>query len=454
MTEQFNFQSNTVDRLPPQNIEAEEAILGGIMLDPEAMSRVCDRLTPETFYIACHKDIYQAALRLHTQGRPTDLLSLTSWLADNDILFRIGGRQKLATLLDRTVSAVNIDALAELVIDKYRRRQLIKAANEILHLGYETETELPHVLDAAEQKVFSVTQQRSSDDLIHISDCLAQAYQEIESRHAGTSSPAISTGLYDLDGLLGGGFRPKRLYILAARPSVGKSALAGNLALNVAQSQRLPVVIFSLEMSRDEYVQRFLSCESGIENSLLETGRLSNQQWQPLSQAIAQLSEQGIFINDNSCPTLSEIRSQVRKTSAHYGGVGLVIVDYLQLMAEGTDSRLNMTQRVGEISRGLKKLAKDLEVPVLALSQLSREVEHRNDKRPVLSDLRDSGAVEQDSDVVIMLYRDEVHNPDSPDRGISELIVRKQRNGPTGTVRLLFDNQFTKFKNLVRQRAF
>jgi replicative DNA helicase len=207
-------------------------------------------------------------------------------------------------------------------------------------------------------------------------------------------------------------------------------------------------------MSRDEYVQRFLSCESGIENSLLETGRLSNQQWQPLSQAIAQLSEQGIFINDNSCPTLSEIRSQVRKTSAHYGGVGLVIVDYLQLMAEGTDSRLNMTQRVGEISRGLKKLAKDLEVPVLALSQLSREVEHRNDKRPVLSDLRDSGAVEQDSDVVIMLYRDEVHNPDSPDRGISELIVRKQRNGPTGTVRLLFDNQFTKFKNLVRQRAF
>ncbi|MGF2037246.1 MAG: replicative DNA helicase [Nostoc sp. CmiVER01] len=454
MTEQLNFQSTTVDRLPPQNIEAEEVILGGIMLDPEAMSRIVDRLIPEAFYISSHKDIYQAALRLHTQSRPTDLLSVTSWLTDNGLLFRVGGRDKLATLIDRTVSAINIDALAELVMEKYHRRQLIKAANEILHLGYETDTELPLILDAAEEKVFSVTQQRSHDDLIHISDCLVDAYQEIESRYAGTSSPAISTGFYDLDGLLGGGFRPKRLYILAARPSVGKSALAGNLALNVAQSQRLPVAVFSLEMSREEYVQRFLSSESGIENSLLETGRLSNNQWQPLSQAVAQLSEQGIFINDNSCPTMNEIRSQVRKISATHGGVGLVIVDYLQLMSEGTDSRMNMTQRVGQISRGLKKLAKDLDVPVLALSQLSREVEHRNDKRPILSDLRDSGAVEQDSDVVIMLYRDEVHNPDSPDRGISELIVRKQRNGPTGTVKLLFDNQFTKFKNLVRHRQF
>ncbi|MDZ8263692.1 replicative DNA helicase [Nostoc sp. ChiQUE01b] len=453
MTNELNFSSQQ-DRLPPQSIEAEEGILGGIMLDPNAMSRISDRLSADAFYINAHKDIYQAAQRLYSQGLPTDLLYITSWLSDNGLLFRVGGRNKLATLVDRTVSAVNIDAFADLVMEKYQRRQLIKAGTEIIKLGYATETELPIVLDQAEQKVYGIASDHSATDLVHISDSLADAFTEIEARHAGTVSPAVSTGFYDLDSLLGGGFRKGRLYVLAARPSVGKSALAGNLALAVAQMSRLPVCVFSLEMSTDEYVQRFLSSESGIENNFLETGRVSNNQWQPLSQAIASLSELPIFINDNSCPTLNEIRSQVRRVSSHYGGVGLVVVDYLQLMAEAADSRANMTERVAEISRGLKKLAKDLDVPVLALSQLSREVEHRNDKRPVLSDLRSSGAVEQDSDVVIMLYREEMHNPDTPERGIAELIVRKQRNGPTGTVKLLFDNQFTRFKNLSHDRGF
>ncbi|QLE52721.1 hypothetical protein FD724_32675 (plasmid) [Nostoc sp. C057] len=279
-------------------------------------------------------------------------------------------------------------------------------------------------------------------------------FKSHEARHAGTGSPAARTGFYDLDSILGGGFRKGRLYVLAARPSVGKSALAGNLALNVAKTGKMPICVFSLEMSTDEYVQRFLSSESGIENNFLETGNVNESQWQPLSVAIAELSEQQIFINDESCPSLNQIRSQVRRISSHYGGVGLVIIDYLQLMALDTDSRVNMAQRVGEISRGLKRLAKDLDVPVLALSQLNREVEHRNDKRPVLSDLKDSGAVEQDSDVVIMLYREEMYNPDTPDRGIAELVVRKQRNGPTGTVKLLFDHQFTRFKNLSRGRSF
>ncbi|MBW4642605.1 MAG: replicative DNA helicase [Goleter apudmare HA4340-LM2] len=453
MTQELDFSSDS-NRLPPQSIEAEEAILGGIMLDSEAMSRISDRLIADAFYIAAHKDIYQAAYRLYTQGRPTDLLCLTNWLADNGKLFSIGGRNKLATLIDRTVSAINIDALADLVMEKYQRRQLIKAGSEIVHLGFQTETDLPIVLDKAEQKVYRITSERSAADLVHICDSLADAFTEIEARHAGNASPALSTGFYDLDSLLGGGFRRRRLYVLAARPGVGKSALAGNIALNVAQLSRLPVAIFSLEMSEDEYVQRFLSSESGIENSFLKTGRVSNNQWEPLSQAISCLSDLPIFINDHSCPTLTEIRSQVRRVSSRSGGVGLVVVDYLQLMAEATDFRLNMAQRVGEISRGLKKLAKDLDVPVLALSQLNREVEHRHDKRPVLSDLKDSGSVEQDSDVVIMLYRDEIHNPDTPDRGISEFIVRKQRNGPTGTVKLLFDHQFTKFKNLSRSRGF
>ncbi|MBD2451364.1 replicative DNA helicase [Nostoc sp. FACHB-152] len=453
MTHELNFTSQQ-DRLPPQSIEAEEAILGGIMLDPAAMSRISDRLVSDAFYINGHKDIYQAAQRLYSQGLPTDLLCITNWLSDNGLLLRIGGRNKLATLVDRTVTAVNIDALADLVMEKYQRRQLIKAGTEIVQLGYATEAEFTNVLDEAEQKVYGIASEQNKSDLVHISHALANTFTEIEARHAGTASPALSTGFYDLDSILGGGFRKGRLYVLAARPSVGKSALAGNLALNVAKTGQFPICVFSLEMSTDEYVQRFLSSESGIENNFLETGNVSDGQWQPLSQAISALSEQQIFINDESCPSLNEIRSQVRRISSHYGGVGLVIVDYLQLMAEAADSRANMTERVAEISRGLKKLAKDLDVPVLALSQLSREVEHRNDKRPILSDLRSSGAVEQDSDVVIMLYREEMYNPDTPDRGIAELIIRKQRNGPTGTVKLLFDHQFTRFKNLSRGRNF
>ncbi|BBD63036.1 replicative DNA helicase DnaB (plasmid) [Nostoc sp. HK-01] len=453
MTHELNFTSQQ-DRLPPQSIEAEEAILGGIMLDPAAMSRISDRLVSDAFYVNAHKDIYQAAQRLYSQGLPTDLLCITNWLSDNGLLFRIGGRNKLATLVDRTVTAVNIDALADLVMEKYQRRQLIKAGTEIVQLGYATEAEFTNVLDEAEQKVYGIASEHSASDLVHISHALANTFTEIEARHAGTVAPALSTGFYDLDSILGGGFRKGRLYVLAARPSVGKSALAGNLALNVAKTGQFPICVFSLEMSIDEYTQRFLSSESGIENNFLERGAISDSQWQPLSGAIAQLSEQQIFINDESCPSLNEIRSQVRRISSHYGGVGLVIVDYLQLMAEAADSRANMTERVAEISRGLKKLAKDLDVPVLALSQLSREVEHRNDKRPILSDLRSSGSVEQDSDVVIMLYREEMYNPDTPDRGIAELIVRKQRNGPTGTVKLLFDHQFISFKNLSRGRGF
>jgi replicative DNA helicase len=274
-------------------------------------------LIADAFYINAHKDIYQAAQRLYSQGNPTDLLYITSWLSDNGLLFRVGGRNKLATLVDRTVTAINIDAFANLVMEKYQRRQLIKAGTEIVQLGYATETELPIVLDQAEQKVYGIASEYSATDLVHISDSLADTFTEIEARHAGTASPAVSTGFYDLDSLLGGGFRKGRLYVLAARPSVGKSALAGNLALNVAQMSRLPVCVFSLEMSTDEYVQRFLSSESGIENNFLETGRVSNNQWQPLSQAIASLSELPIFINDNSCQSNSQFASRNSQLLPH-----------------------------------------------------------------------------------------------------------------------------------------
>ncbi|MEH2136683.1 replicative DNA helicase [Nostoc sp.] len=445
MAEELNFKGDGSDRLPPQNIEAEEAILGGILLDPEAISRVSDRLLPEAFYISAHKDIYQAAVRLHTQGKPTDLLSVTSWLTDHEILARIGGRNKLATLVDRTVSAVNIDALAGLVMDKYLRRQLIKAGNEIVHLGYETETELPTVLDQAEQKVFGVTQERPQSGLVHISDTLINNFQDIEDRNQGIALPGIPCGFYDLDAMTSG-FQRSDLIIVAGRPSMGKTAFCLNLAHNIAASYKLPVAVFSLEMSKEQLTQRLLASEAQIESSYLRTGRLSQTQWEPLSRAIGILSEMPIYIDDTPNITVTQMRSQARRLQAEVGTeLGLIVIDYLQLMEGAGDNRV---QELSKITRQLKGLARELSVPIIALSQLSRGVEARTNKRPMLSDLRESGSIEQDADLVIMLYRDEYYSPDTPDRGIAEVIIAKHRNGPTGTAKLLFNPQFTKFQNL------
>lgn len=398
MAEELNFQSNASNRLPPQNIEAEEAILGGILLDQEAISRVSDRLVPEAFYISAHREIYQAALRLHAQGKPTDLLSLTSWLTDNDKLTLIGGRNKLATLVDRTVSAVNIDALAGLVVEKYLRRQLIKAGNEIVHLGFETETELPIVLDQAEQKVFGVTQEKPQSGLVHISDTLINTFQEVEKRHEGIALPGIPCGFYDLDAMTTG-FQRSDLIIVAGRPSMGKTAFCLNLAHNIASGYKLPVAVFSLEMSKEQLVQRLLASEAGIETSYLRSGRISQTQWEPLSRAIGNLSDMPIFIDDTANITVTQMRSQARRLQAEQNmQLGLIVIDYLQLMEGGGDNRV---QELSRITRSLKGLARELSVPIIALSQLSRGVESRTNKRPMLSDLRESGCLTGDSLVTL-----------------------------------------------------
>ncbi|BAY26880.1 replicative DNA helicase [Calothrix sp. NIES-2100] len=414
MAEQLSFQGDGSDaygnpsgqRLPPQNIEAEEAILGGILLDPEAITRVSDRLVAGAFYISAHKEIYQAALQLHAQGKPTDLLSVTSWLADNDMLNRIGGRNKLATIVDRTVSAVNIDSLAMLVMDKFLRRQLIKAGNEIVHLGYETDKELPIVLDQAEQKVFGVTQDRPQSGLVHISDTLINNFQDIEERNQGIALPGIPCGFYDLDAITSG-FQRSDLIIVAARPAMGKTSFSMNIAQYIANSEsisrhgdivemkKLPVAIFSLEMSKEQLVQRLLASEAGIESGYLRSGRLSQAQWEPLSRAIGMLSEMPIFIDDTPNITVTQMRSQARRLQAEQGReLGLIVIDYLQLMEGAGDNRV---QELSKITRSLKGLARELSVPVIALSQLSRGVEARTNKRPMLSDLRESGCLTGDS---------------------------------------------------------
>lgn len=444
MVHELNFQALT-DRLPPQNLDAEEAILGGILLDPEAITRVADILRPEAFYLTAHREIYRATLVLQGQGIATDLMSVTAWLRDHGHLDKIGGQSKLVQLIDRTVSSVNIDQYAKLVMEKYMRRKLIHVGGEISQLGYNTGVDLEELLDQAEQQVFGITQDRPQQGLVATSDILTHTFNDIESRSLGMVLPGLSCGFYDLDAMTQG-FQRSDLIIVAGRPSMGKTSFTMNVARNIAAYHKLPVAIFSLEMSKEQLVQRLLASEVRIESGRLRAGRISQQEWEPLGHAISSLSQLPLFIDDTPNISITEIRSKTRRLQAEQGGaLGLVLLDYLQLMDGGSDNRV---QELSKITRSLKALARELNVPVLALSQLSRSVESRTNKRPMMSDLRESGAIEQDADLIMMLYRDEYYNPDTPDRGIAEVILTKHRNGPTGTVKLLFESQFTQFRNL------
>lgn len=445
MVQELNFQGYS-DRVPPQNVDAEEAILGGILLDPEALGRVMELLHPEAFYISAHQEIYRAALALQAQGRPTDLMSITTWLHDQDLLDKVGGQGRLAELVDRTISAVNIDQYAQLVTEKYLRRRLIQAGTAVAQLGYETTTPLERVLDQAEQKIFNVTQSRPGQGLTATSDILTQTFSDIEQRHLGLVTPGIPCGFYDLDALTQG-FQRSDLIITAGRPSMGKTSFVLNIARNIAAYQKLPIAVFSLEMSKEQLVYRLLASESRIESGRLRAGRISPHEWEALGSGIDFLSRLPIFIDDTPNLAVTELRSKARRLQAENGGVlGMVLIDYLQLMeGSGSDNRV---QELSRITRSLKSLARELSAPVIALSQLSRGVESRNNKRPMMSDLRESGSIEQDADLIMMLYREEYYDPDTPDRGLAEVIISKHRNGPIGTVKLLFDPQFTQFRNL------
>ncbi|MFW6296495.1 MAG: replicative DNA helicase [Halothece sp.] len=432
--------------LPPQNVEAEESILGGILLDPEAMNRVVDLLKPESFYIRSHQQIYEAAKTLHLQGKPTDLMTVTTWLQDHNLLESVGGQAKLAQLVDRTVSAVNIDRYAALVVDKYLRRELISAGHGVVDLGFDTSLELDSILDQVEQKIFNLTQKRPQQGFIKISDTLVETFDEIQNLHQGIKLPGIPCGFADLDAITSG-FQRSDLIILAGRPSMGKTALGLGIAANIAKEHNLPVAIFSLEMSKEQLAQRLVASESKIEGSRIRSGRLSQTDLTHIVGAINTLSELPIFIDDTPNSSVMEMRSQARRLQAERGGnIGLILLDYLQLMeGSGSDNRV---QELSRITRSLKGLARELNVPVIALSQLSRGVEQRTNKRPMLSDLRESGSIEQDADVVIMLYRDAYYNPDTNDRNMAEVIIAKHRNGPTGMVKLHFNPELTKFDNL------
>ncbi|MDZ7969724.1 MAG: replicative DNA helicase [Nostoc sp. DedSLP03] len=448
MTQQLDF-AGVNDQLPPQNIEAEEAILGGILLDPEATQMLADTLVADAFYIQAHRDIYHAALQLAREHKHIDLLTVTSWLSDNDLLTRVGGRNKLASLVDRTVSAVNIDGLAQIVMEKYLTRKLISAANQILKLAYDESVPLAERLDASEEKIFSLRHETQTDKSVRMNrDISVINFAEIERIFQGEQEPGIATGFYDLDALTGGGFHPGELIIVGARPGMGKSSLAHQLAFSIAREYNAPTMIFSLEMSGEEINKRFLSSESGIEMIYFKSGKLLDSQWEVLGQAVADIHEVPLIIDDSTGSTPLQIRSKLRKTIAQHGQVKLVVIDYLQLMVDSSSNRL--TQMIGHVTRELKLLARECNVPIMLLSQLNRGVEDRTNKRPMLSDLRDSGRIEEDADMVLGVYRDEYYSPDSPDRGIAEVSILKNRQGATGTIKLLFEPHFTRFKNLKR----
>jgi replicative DNA helicase len=430
-----------IDQLPPQNIEAEEAILGGILLDPEAMSRVEAELHPEAFYVSAHREIYRTALKLYLLGKPTDLISVSTYLADRGLLEKVGGTAKLAQLLNRTVSAANIDRYAALVMDKYLRRRVIAAGHSIVDLGYEPNIELDSVLDQSEQQIFKVSTQRLASTTEHNAGVAAAAFNQLEE-----NSPIYSTGIAELDEIMVG-FEPGTLTIVAGRPSMGKSQIALFLSLQMLLAHELPVIFFSLEMTKKQLEYRLwsalsvASCYKHLNLTPIRSDRLRQHRagQQPLSQcelnSIASVvgiaSELPLYINDSRGITVSGIVSQCRQIKAKEGRLGLVVVDYLQMMAE--DSGGNRSYELGDVARGLYKLAGDLDVAVLALSQVSRGVEARQNKRPLMSDLSQSGILEMVADNIILAYRDEYYNPDTLAVDVLELILAKARHGRTGT---------------------
>ncbi|WP_330204340.1 replicative DNA helicase [Cyanobacterium sp. Dongsha4] len=383
-----------LNSLPPQNIEAEEIILGSLLFDPNAMGKIIDILPPEAFYVNAHRQIYEAARNLYFQGQPIDLMTINTWLNDHGLLDKIGGTPKIVSLLDRTVSSANIERYVPLVTEKYVRRLLITTAQQIQELAYDTTKDLDNVLDEAEQKIFSLTQARVSQGLIPISDTLIETFTEIQNFQDKVALPGISTDFYDLDAMTGG-LQRSDLIIIAGRPSMGKTSFALNIASNIAQKHDLAVAIFSLEMSRDQLVMRLLSAEAKLESSRLKSGRITEQEMEPLMAAMSVLSELPIYIDDTGNLTVMQMRSEVRRLQAEKKGkLGLILLDYLQLMQGGSDNRV---QELSRITRSLKGLAREVNAPIIALSQLSRAVEQRTNKRPMLSDLRESGCLSGDS---------------------------------------------------------
>ena len=433
--------------VPPQSLDAEESVVGAMMLSPGAIAAVSEILDERDFYRESHARMYRAALALYAKGEPVDAITLVDELEERGELEDVGGRARIHELAALVPTTANAGHYARIIREAATLRGLIRAGGEISQLGWEGVGDPTELVDKAEQVVFDLSQQRVSGDFAHIEALLKESFERITALYeSGADVTGLPSGFRDLDRLTSG-FQPGNLVIVAARPSMGKSAFSLCVAANLAVRHGVPVAVFTLEMSKAEVTQRLMCSEAKVESQRLRSGRLAPEDWPRLTTACDKLAKAPVYVDDTGSVTMMEIRSKARRLKSKQPDLGLIVVDYLQLMTSGTTAE-NRVQEVSQISRNLKLLARDLDIPILAMSQLSRAVEQRHDKRPILSDLRESGSIEQDADLVAFLYRDDYYNDESDQQGLAEVILAKHRNGPTDTVKLSFLKRYAKFSDL------
>lgn len=451
----MNIQEGSISKLPPQSVEAEEALLGAVLANPMVLSRIVEMIKPESFYKPANKFIYDAVLSLFARNEAIDIVTVSEYLREMDKLEIVGGRAYINDLALNVVTTANVEYYAKIVQEKAIKRALINAGSEIVTMAYDNAS-TEATLDNAEKLIFNIASQKNTSDLTAVKDLVLTSYEQIEYRYNHRDElVGVPTGFYDLDQMTAG-LQKSDLIILAARPSMGKTAFALNLAQNVALRGGKAVAIFSLEMPKTQLVKRMLCSEAEVDMQRLNSGHMQPKDWEKLTTSMNSFADAPIYIDDTGSVTVMDIRAKCRRLAMEEKNLGLIVIDYLQLMEGGSGSNPNdRNQQISAISRGLKTLARELEVPIIALSQLSRAVESRTDKRPMMSDLRDSGAIEQDADIIMFIYRDEYYNKEETDnRGKAEVIIAKHRNGPVGNVPLLFQSNITKFKNPTNTNVF
>ena len=446
-------QDSGMLKLMPQSIEAEEAVLGAVLVNPLSLGRIVETLKPESFYRPAHRIIYETCLELFKKNDPIDIVTVSQFLMDKNELENVGGRSYINDLALNVVTTANIEYYAKIIREKEIKRALINAGSEIVNTAYESE-DTDIVLDNAQKMIFNIAASKDTTDLVCIQDLVVSSYEMIERRFNNKDElVGVTTGFYDLDNITSG-LHKSDLIILAARPAMGKTAFALNLAQNVALKGKKAVAIFSLEMPKQQLVSRMLCAEAEVDSQRVKTGNLQPKDWEKLVEGMTRLSEAKIYIDDAAGATVTDVKAKCRRLMMEEKELGLIVIDYLQLM-EGGGNPNDRNQQISQISRSLKGLAKELDVPIIALSQLSRAVESRPDKRPMMSDLRESGAIEQDADIIMFIYRDEYYNRDDVEnKGKAEVIIAKHRNGSVGTVELLFQSNITKFKNPTKTTEF
>lgn len=439
-----------VGKVPPHDIEAEQAILGSMLTDKDAVISSIEVLKEEAFYREDNKAIFTAILNLYAKNEPIDIITVKAELVETGNFERVGGIEYLASLPDKVPTTANAQKYIKIVDEKFMLRNLVQSANQLIALGYDETEDIDKILDKAEKEIFDLTQKKNTTGYSSIKDVLVESFAELEKLYNQKGHiTGVSTGFSDLD-YKTSGFHGSELIILAARPAMGKSAFAINIATNAAVQNKIPVAIFNLEMSKEQIGNRILCSEAMVDSNKIKTGQIEDQDWIKLASTLGILSDAPIYIDDTAGISIMEIRAKCRKLKMEKN-IGLIVIDYLQLIQGSGKRNSSRENEISEISRSLKILAKELDVPVIALSQLSRGAEKRDDKRPMLSDLRESGAIEQDADIVMFIYRDDYYNENSEEKNVAEIIMAKHRGGSTGTVKLAWMPSFTKFANLERR---